>query len=61
VRALYDYEAQGEEELSMSANDILLVIETHEDGWWMGEVVPKGGGAPKRGLFPSNFTEKVAG
>ena len=55
MTALYDYSAQGEEEIDMEAGKILEVLECHEDGWWYGYVQGKEG---KRGLFPSNFTDK---
>ncbi|KAG0324680.1 Proline-serine-threonine phosphatase-interacting protein 2 [Dissophora globulifera] len=55
VRAVYDYDATIPEELSLKIGDILAVIHAREDGWWEGDLVDEYN--PKRGLFPSNFTE----
>uniref|UniRef100_T1K9U1 SH3 domain-containing protein n=1 Tax=Tetranychus urticae TaxID=32264 RepID=T1K9U1_TETUR len=47
VKALYDYTATSEEEISFKEGDIFIVIEKSEDGWWLGE---KDG---VKGHFPS--------
>lgn len=52
VSVLYDYDANGPEEVSLKAGDVIQVLDLGEgDGWWSGEVLS----TKKRGLFPSNF------
>jgi len=47
-RALYDYEAQGEDELTFYEGQIIrLTRQEEEDGWWEGEY------DGTRGTFPS--------
>ena len=53
VRALYDYQAQDAEELSLSAGDIVNLLRKEDSGWWVGEL--KG----KKGLFPYNYVEEI--
>ncbi|KAM7349435.1 mitogen-activated protein kinase kinase kinase slipper isoform 2-T8 [Cochliomyia hominivorax] len=52
--ALYDYEAQGEDELSLQRGQVVLVLSmdpnvSGDDGWWIGKI------GDKCGIFPSNF------
>lgn len=52
--ALYDYEAQNEDELSLSRGTIVLVLSkdsaiSGDEGWWTGKI------GDKVGIFPSNF------
>lgn len=52
--ALYDYEAQGDEELSLHRGDVVIVLSkdsniSGDEGWWTGRV------RGKVGIFPSNF------
>ncbi|XP_076437498.1 abl interactor 2-like isoform X3 [Babylonia areolata] len=51
VVAIYDYEADKEDELSFSENSVIYVIRKNDDGWWEG--VMDG----VTGLFPSNYVE----
>ncbi|KAG1168989.1 hypothetical protein G6F70_008773 [Rhizopus microsporus] len=37
-KALYDYDARTEDELSIRENDILYVIEKEDDDWWKAEL-----------------------
>lgn len=52
--ALYDYEAQNEDELSLKCGIVVLVLSTDsaisgDEGWWTGKI------GDKVGIFPSNF------
>lgn len=49
----FDYEAQQDDELSLTAGDIIVNIRRDEGGWWEGEL----GG--RRGLFPDNFVREI--
>ena len=53
VRALYDYTAEEESDLSFKAGDIINVAGKDPDGWWLGE---KDG---VEGLIPSNYVVEV--
>jgi len=58
-RALYDCEADNEDELSFEEGDIIIILaeETEDDNWMEGvlESVPD-----KRGLFPSSFVNLLS-
>lgn len=52
--AFYDYEAQGEDELSLRKGQIVEVLSkdakiSGDEGWWTGKI------GDKVGIFPSNF------
>ncbi|KAL4143192.1 hypothetical protein QTP88_005550 [Uroleucon formosanum] len=52
--AIYNYEAQGEDELSLKRGDIVEVLSTDakisgDEGWWTGKL------GDKVGIFPANF------
>jgi len=51
VKALYDHEAEEEDELNFKAGDIVEVVEKLEGGWWRGSC------RGKEGLFPSNYVK----
>ncbi|XP_041764851.1 mitogen-activated protein kinase kinase kinase 11 isoform X2 [Anopheles merus] len=52
--ARYDYEAQGDDELSLRVGQIVYVLSTDssisgDEGWWTGKI------GDRVGIFPSNF------
>jgi hypothetical protein len=53
-RALYDYDAEDDTELTIKEGDILHVV-SETDGWYYGTRKADG----KQGNFPSNFVEPV--
>ncbi|XP_038869410.1 drebrin-like protein B isoform X2 [Salvelinus namaycush] len=54
ARALYDYQAADETEISFDPDDILNGIEMIDEGWWRG-YGPDG----HFGMFPANYVELV--
>nr|CAB3236282.1 drebrin-like protein [Phallusia mammillata] len=55
ARALYDYQADEEGELTFDPGDIINEIEQIDEGWWRG-VLEKDG---SYGLFPANYVETL--
>ncbi|KAG7524931.1 SH3 domain-containing kinase-binding protein 1 isoform X1 [Solea senegalensis] len=49
----FDYEAQQDDELSLTVGDVIVNIRRDDGGWWEGEL----GG--RRGLFPDNFVREI--
>ncbi|KAM7537342.1 hypothetical protein Aperf_G00000062962 [Anoplocephala perfoliata] len=52
-KALYDFEAEAEDDLSLKKGDIATILEKVDDQWYYGE---KGG---KTGHFPVEFVERI--
>ena len=51
MTAIYDYNADKEDELSFSEGATIYVLKKNDDGWWEG--VMDG----ITGLFPGNYVE----
>ncbi|XP_053536034.1 drebrin-like b isoform X4 [Ictalurus punctatus] len=54
ARALYDYQAADDTEISFDPDDIITGIERIDEGWWRG-YSPDG----HFGMFPANYVELV--
>nr|XP_039272018.1 drebrin-like protein [Styela clava] len=54
ARALYDYQAADDSEITFDPDDIITNIEMIDEGWWRGST-PDG----KYGLFPANYVELI--
>lgn len=54
VRALYDFNAENANELSIRKGDIITVLNEVDKGWWEGELNDRPG---TKGLFPANYCE----
>ena len=54
VTAIYDYNADKEDELSFTEGALIYVLKKNDDDWWEG--VMDG----ITGLFPGNYVEKIA-
>ncbi|XP_051788777.1 1-phosphatidylinositol 4,5-bisphosphate phosphodiesterase gamma-1 [Erpetoichthys calabaricus] len=55
VKALYEYKAQMEDELSFCKNAIIQNVEKLEGGWWKGDY-----GGKKQLFFPANYVEEIS-
>ena len=51
--ALFDYDADADDEISFVTGDIILVENKIDDGWWHGS--NKG----DHGLFPANYVVRL--
>ncbi|XP_040201989.1 drebrin-like protein isoform X3 [Rana temporaria] len=52
ARALYDYQAADDTEISFDPDDLITHIERIDDGWWRGY-----GPSGNYGMFPANYVE----
>lgn len=53
VKALYDYDANEADELSIRTGDLIVIISKDDPGWWVGSL------NGKKGLFPSNYVQDI--
>ncbi|KAF9205082.1 hypothetical protein BGZ49_004477 [Haplosporangium sp. Z 27] len=58
VRAIYNFEATAEDELSLHKGDLIRITEEIDHGWWEGESFDSHG-VKHEGMFPSNYVEEV--
>lgn len=56
ARALYDYQATDESEISFDPDQLITNIEQIDEGWWTG-MGPDG----NHGMFPANYVEIING
>ncbi|KAK9456325.1 hypothetical protein V1511DRAFT_487226 [Dipodascopsis uninucleata] len=59
VKAVFKYEAEAADELSLEIGDIVTVTEEVDPGWWIGELVDSGS-RPRSGLFPVPYTQVIS-
>jgi hypothetical protein len=55
ARAIYDYTADEDNEISFAEGDVVSDIEKVDEGWW------KGSCAGRTGLFPATYVEDIQG
>ena len=53
VKALFNFDAREEDELTLKKGDIVNVYGKVDGGWWMGQV------GDRVGRFPSNYVEQL--
>ena len=53
LRAIFDYSAMNDDELTLKIGDIVMFLRDDKEGWYMGQL------RGKTGVFPSNFVEEV--
>jgi len=53
VRAMYDFQGEGEGDLAFHKGAIITVLDQTQQGWWRGEI------EGRVGLFPANFVQAV--
>ena len=53
AKAMYDYQAEDDNEISFDPGDIITNVEEIDDGWWVGDC------NGQHGMFPSNYVELV--
>ncbi|KAJ3175148.1 hypothetical protein HDU87_006383 [Geranomyces variabilis] len=56
VKVVFDFDAEGPEELTLRKGETVNVICEIDDGWWEGEIL----GTGRIGMFPSNYVEPAS-
>lgn len=54
-QAMYDYDAQDEDEVSFVENDLVINCDPIDEGWMFGTIQRTG----MRGMLPANYVERV--
>jgi len=54
-QAMYDYDAQDEDEIGFRENDLIVDCQPIDEGWMFGTVKRTG----KRGMLPANYVERI--
>ncbi|KAJ2397658.1 actin binding protein [Coemansia sp. RSA 2603] len=55
ARAVYDYDAEADDELPFREGDIIYNVDQLDPGWWAGETED----GSRQGVFPANFVELI--
>lgn len=55
VKALFDFHAEEDGEISFKKGDILMVLEKPDPNWWMGMIDSE----RSKGLFPSTYVRAI--
>jgi hypothetical protein len=58
VKAIYDFEANGDDELTIAIDDLITVTEEIDEGWWIGQIVDPDN-TVRSGMFPANYTVEI--
>lgn len=53
VVALYDFDAENDDELSFKKGSVIVVVKKQHEGWWVGNC------DGSTGVFPSNYVEPM--
>ncbi len=53
---MYDYEAQGGQELDLVEGDIITIISREDDVWWCGQLSDG-----RKGMFPAAYVQGLEG
>lgn len=54
MRAIFDFDAQGCDELGIRKGDIIKVTQKVDDSWWRGEL------NGQEGMFPVTYVERLS-